>query len=119
MQIKGIHNTVANAISQLNINTLDQDKINWIHSLNTGDFTHIQQAHRTSVITNNKLMWHLLIMMNKFSLSVDRTEIAQAQMKDASLKKLAQQDKYSTQFVDNTQLLSNDGKLFIPNDLEN
>jgi hypothetical protein len=39
-------------------------------------------------------------------------EIAQAQKLDASIEKL--KDKYSTQLVENTEVLCKDGKMFIP-----
>jgi hypothetical protein len=41
-------------------------------------------------------------------------EIAQAQNNDAVLKKLSKTDKYSTQLVEDTQVLCKDGKLVIP-----
>eukprot|EP00804_Cyclotella_cryptica_P002511 CCRYP_018457-RA/>CCRYP_018457-RA protein AED:0.34 eAED:0.34 QI:32/-1/0/1/-1/0/1/0/89 len=41
-------------------------------------------------------------------------EIAQAQTNDATLKNLSKHDKYSTQLVEDTQLLCKDGKMVIP-----
>ena len=45
-------------------------------------------------------------------------EIAQAQKHDAVLKKLSKTDKYSTQLVENTQVLCKDGKTVIPKVLQ-
>ena len=41
-------------------------------------------------------------------------EIAQAQKDDAVLKKLSKTDKYSTQLVEDTQVLCKDGKIVTP-----
>ena len=46
-------------------------------------------------------------------------EIAQAQKDDPVLKKLSKIDKYSTQLVEDTQVLCKDGKVVIPKVLQN
>jgi hypothetical protein len=46
-------------------------------------------------------------------------EIAQAQEDHAVLKKLCTHDKYSTQLVEDTQILCKDGKMVIPTVLQN
>ena len=46
-------------------------------------------------------------------------EIAQTQAQDATLMKLQEHDKYSTQLVEDTQLLSKDGRMVIPKVLQN
>eukprot|EP00804_Cyclotella_cryptica_P010824 CCRYP_008760-RA/>CCRYP_008760-RA protein AED:0.09 eAED:0.26 QI:0/0/0/1/0/0/2/0/511 len=46
-------------------------------------------------------------------------EIALAQTTDATLKKLKKHDKYSTQLVEDTQLLCKDGRMVIPKALQN
>jgi hypothetical protein len=45
-------------------------------------------------------------------------EIAQAQEDDAVQKKLSNTDKYSTQLVEDTQVLCKDGKMVIPKVLQ-
>ena len=45
-------------------------------------------------------------------------EITQAQKDDAVLKKLSKTDKYSTQLVENTQVICKDGKMVIPKVLQ-
>ena len=45
-------------------------------------------------------------------------EIAQAQEDDAILKKLSKTDKYSTQLVEDTQVICKDGKMVIPKVLQ-
>ena len=45
-------------------------------------------------------------------------EIAQAQEDNFVLKKLSNTDKYSTQFVEDTQVLCKDGKMVIPKVLQ-
>ena len=45
-------------------------------------------------------------------------EIALAQANDFFLKKLSKTDKYSTQLVENTQVLCKDGEMVIPNVLQ-
>jgi hypothetical protein len=47
------------------------------------------------------------------------TEIIQAQKHDASLKKLYKHDKYSTQLVEDTEVLCKEGKIVIPAALQN
>ena len=46
-------------------------------------------------------------------------EIAQAQKDDAVLMKLSTCDKYSTQLIEDTQVLCKDGKMVIPTVLQN
>ena len=46
-------------------------------------------------------------------------EINQAQKNDASLKKLKKHDKYSTQLVEDTEVLCKEGKIVIPAALQN
>jgi hypothetical protein len=45
-------------------------------------------------------------------------EIAQAQKEDTVLKKLNKTNKYSTQLVEDTQVLCKDGKMVIPKVLQ-
>eukprot|EP00804_Cyclotella_cryptica_P021315 CCRYP_001569-RA/>CCRYP_001569-RA protein AED:0.45 eAED:0.54 QI:0/0/0/1/0/0/3/0/155 len=45
-------------------------------------------------------------------------EIAQAQVTDATLKRLRLHDKYSTQLVEDTELLCKDGRMVIPKALQ-
>ena len=55
-----------------------------------------------------------MVFANHNNLPLTVKEIAQAQKDDAVLKKLRKTDKYSTQLVDDTQVLCRDGKIVIP-----
>ena len=45
--------------------------------------------------------------------------MTQAQKENAVLKKLSKKDRYSTQLVEDTQVLCKDGKMVIPKALQN
>ena len=76
----------------------------------TKESTHTRQHHMNMVFANcseEEVIYPLTVK-----------EIAQAQKNNAVLKKLSKTDKYSTQLVEDTQVLCKDGKMVIPKDLE-
>ena len=113
VHIKGIHNTVADAISRLDFGPVKDEKAHWMtltkgwyhytrHDPNEGS-PYDHQKELNTVFTNHSEE----ILVSPLTVS----KIAQAQRDDAFLKKLRPHDKYSTQLVDDTQLLCKDGKM--------
>ena len=122
VHIKGIHNTVANAISMLESGPIQDDKANWItftkcwchyvmHATSaesTYDYDHQEQINMVFKNCNKEVVIYPLNVK----------EMAQAQKDDSFLKKLHKHDKYSTQLVEDAQLLCKDGKMVIPTVLQ-
>jgi hypothetical protein len=120
VHIKGIHNTVADAISRLDFGPVQDEKANWMtfmkcwchymmHAL-TEESTYTHQ-HQINMVFANRSEEDVI-----YPLTVK--EIAQAQKDDTVLKKLSKTDKHSTQLVEDTQGLCKDGKMVIPKVLQ-
>jgi hypothetical protein len=106
MHIKGIHNTVADAISQLDIVPVKDDKANWMTF--TKCWCHYNM-HATSVESTYDHQEQINMVFTDLSKEdviylLTVKEIAQAHDDDAALKKLSTHDKYSTELVDDNQL---------------
>ena len=121
MHIKGIHNTVANAISRLDFGPVKDEKANWMtftkcrchYTMHapTEESTHTHQ-HQINMVFANRSEEDVI-----YPLRVK--EIAQAQKDNAVPKKLSKTDKYFTKLVEDTQVLCKDGKMVIPKALQN
>ena len=120
MHIKGVHNTVADAISRLDFGLVQDEKANrmmfakyWCHytmHAPTEESTHTHQ-HQINMVFANCSEEDVI-----YPLTVK--EIAQAQEDDVVLKKLRKTDKCSSQLVEDTQVLCKDGKMVIPKVLQ-
>ena len=119
--IKGIHNTVADAISRLDHGPVSNDRYNWMtftqcwcHYTETAKETGASQANYTESMN--------LVFANRSEENsiypLTTREIAESQSKDAQLVALTTQDGYSTKLVENIKVLCKDGKLVIPKDLQ-
>ncbi len=112
--IKGIHNTVADAISCLDFSLIPKKQENWM--MFTKCWCHYAIYKECVMDTSAHQEQMNLAFANGseedviYLLTVQ--EIAQAQKLDASLKKL--KDKYFIQLVKNTQILCKDEKMVIP-----
>jgi hypothetical protein len=99
MHIKGIHNTVADAISRLDFGPVQYEKANWMmfmkcwchYTMHAEESTHTHQ-HQKNMVFNNCSKEDAI-----YPLTVK--EIAQAQKDDAVLKKPSKIDKYFTKLV--------------------
>jgi hypothetical protein len=113
--IKGIHNTVADAISRLEIipRTLKQEKQNWM--IRTKLWCRTKCSHK---MEKDEIFNYVFAHRNDdkeiFPLTVE--EIAQAQKKDKSIQK--DKDKYENILVENTYVLCKDRRLVIPKKLQ-
>ena len=120
MHIKGIQNTVADAISRLDFSPVQDDKANWMTFMKRWCYytmhaplqecTHTHQHQMNFVFANHSdkdVIYPLTVK-----------EITQAQKDNAVLKKLRKTDKYSTQLMEDTQVLCKDGKMVIPKVLQ-
>eukprot|EP00804_Cyclotella_cryptica_P023755 CCRYP_011139-RA/>CCRYP_011139-RA protein AED:0.36 eAED:0.56 QI:0/-1/0/1/-1/1/1/0/277 len=106
VHIKGIHNTVANAISRLDSGPTQDDNAKWMTLLKCWCH-YIEHAISAESISDHQESINLVFANCSdkdviYSLTVK--EIAQALTTDATLKKLSEHDKYSTQLVEDTQL---------------
>jgi hypothetical protein len=112
--IKGIHNTVADAISRLDFGPIQNNKNNWMTFTKCWCHNTTQEESVPNTSAHQDQM--NLVFANRseedaiYPLTV--REIAQAQKFDVSLEKL--RDKYSTHLVENTDVLCKDGKMVIP-----
>ena len=113
--IKGIHNTVADAISRLEIvpRTLKQERQNWM--IRTKLWCRTKCSHK---MEKDEILNYVFAHRNDdkeiFPLTVE--EIAQAQKKDKSIQK--DKDKYENILVENTYVLCKDRRLVIPKKLQ-
>jgi hypothetical protein len=120
MHIKGIHNTVADAISRLDFGLVQDEKANWMmltkcwcrYTMHapTEESTHTHQHQMNMVFTNHSKEDVIYPLTVK--------EITQDQKDDAVLNKLSKTYKYSTQLVEDSQVLCKDGKMVIPKVLQ-
>ena len=120
VHIKGIHNTVADAISRLDFGPVQDEKANWMTFTKCWCHYTMHAPTEESAITHQH---HInMVFANRseedviYPLTVK--EIAQAQEDDLVLKKLSKTDKYSTQLVEDTQVWCKDGKMVIPKVLQ-
>ena len=120
VHIKGIHNTVPNAISHLDFDPVSDDKANWM--MLTKCWCHYTMHATSAESTYDPQEQFNMVFANHgkdviYPLTVK--EIAQDQKDDAVLKKLSKHDKHSTQLVEDIQLLCKDDKMVIPKVLQN
>ncbi len=119
--IKGIHNTVADAISRLDYGPVTQDRDNWMtftqcwcHYMETAEETGASLAEHEESMN--------FVFANRSEddsiYPLTTREIAESQSNDEQLKQLATHDGYSTELVENTHVLCKNGNLVIPKDLQ-
>jgi hypothetical protein len=115
MHIKGIHNTVSLVLSRLDFGPVQDEKANWMtfttcwfhYTMHapTEESTYTHQ-HKINIVFANcseeDVIYPLIVQ-----------EIAQSQKDNTVLKKLSKTDKYSTQLIEDTQVLCKHGKMVI------
>ncbi len=122
--IKGIHNTVADALSRLDYGPCDSDKENWMNFNRCLNF-YIQKSKEPAVAedvqTHEEKMNFVFANSSEDNAIYPLTvpEIAEAQDDDVTIKKLSKNKDYSYELIDNVKILCKDGKLVIPNNLQN
>ena len=116
VHIKGIHNTVANAISQLDYGPVSNDKDNWMTFTKCWcHYTiHFTEAQTTSNIQTSMNLVFANSNKNEVLYPLTVKEIAQPQQDDCNLQALGIKDKYTIQLVENTKLLCKDNMLVVP-----
>eukprot|EP00804_Cyclotella_cryptica_P008994 CCRYP_003093-RA/>CCRYP_003093-RA protein AED:0.16 eAED:0.18 QI:0/0/0/1/0/0/2/0/370 len=116
--IKGTHNTVANAISRLDIGPIPSEHENWMTFTKCWCHYTMQEESATYTSAYQEEMDLVFANHSKEDVIYPLTvrEIAEAQKLDASLKTL--KDQYSTQLVESTHLLCKDRKMVIPKNLQ-
>jgi len=121
--IKGIHNTVADAISRLDFSptpqpTKNEECQNWMTF--TKCWCAIEHTHNNSTSNHEESMTHVFANSSDegeiYPLTV--TEIAVAQRKDKALKQLKFSEKYDLLLIEDTHVLCKDGKMVIPKSLQ-
>eukprot|EP00804_Cyclotella_cryptica_P011364 CCRYP_016036-RA/>CCRYP_016036-RA protein AED:0.17 eAED:0.17 QI:0/-1/0/1/-1/1/1/0/275 len=113
--IKGIHNTVADAISRLDYGPVANDRSTWMTFAQCWCHHNMTQPE-SSLATTKESMNKVFANGNEEDSIYPLTtrEIVEAQQEDDSLL-----DKgYSTQLVENIKVLCKDGKLVIPKSLQ-
>eukprot|EP00804_Cyclotella_cryptica_P029948 CCRYP_020072-RA/>CCRYP_020072-RA protein AED:0.22 eAED:0.22 QI:0/0/0/1/1/1/2/0/387 len=116
--IKGTHNTVADAISRLDIGLIQSEHENWMTF--TKCWCHYTMQEESATDTSAYQDEMNLVFANHSNEDAIHPlivqEISKAQKLDASLK--TPKDQYSTQLVESIELLCKDGKMIIPKDLQ-
>jgi hypothetical protein len=118
--IKGIHNTVADAISRLDFTPVKTscNRQSWMTL--TKHWCHYTAAAEAELADREQSI--NMVFANRseetdiFPLTVK--EIAASQQKDVTLEKLTKQFNYKAELVENVDVLCKDGKLVIPKDLQ-
>eukprot|EP00804_Cyclotella_cryptica_P013751 CCRYP_018839-RA/>CCRYP_018839-RA protein AED:0.25 eAED:0.29 QI:0/0/0/1/0/0/2/0/295 len=117
--IKGIHNTVADAISRLDFGPTKDVKENWMTFTKCWCYYTMQSEEDPSPAQHSDLMNFVFANRSEENaIYPDSSEIAAAQQTDKMLDKLSLLEAYKPQLVENVQVLCKDGKLVIPQELQ-
>eukprot|EP00804_Cyclotella_cryptica_P024392 CCRYP_021136-RA/>CCRYP_021136-RA protein AED:0.20 eAED:0.26 QI:0/0/0/0.5/1/1/2/0/340 len=118
--IKGIHNTVADAISHLDFGPTKDVKENWMTFTKCWCYYTMQAEEDPSRVKHSDLMNYVFANRSKENAIYPLTvrDIAAAQQTDKTLDKLSLLEAYKPQLVENVQVLCKDGKLVIPQELQ-
>eukprot|EP00804_Cyclotella_cryptica_P027451 CCRYP_008864-RA/>CCRYP_008864-RA protein AED:0.29 eAED:0.29 QI:0/0/0/1/1/1/2/245/709 len=113
--IKGIHNTVADAISRLDYGPVTDDRSTWMTFAQCWCYHNTSQPE-ASLASTQESMNQVFANRNKEDSIYPLTtrEIAEAQQQDDSLLSKG----YLTQLVENIKVLCKDGKMVIPKSLQ-
>eukprot|EP00804_Cyclotella_cryptica_P029199 CCRYP_005341-RE/>CCRYP_005341-RE protein AED:0.39 eAED:0.39 QI:0/0/0/1/0/0/3/0/609 len=113
--IKGIHNTVADAISRLDYGPVTDDRSTWMTFAQCWCY-HNTSQQEASLASTQESMNQVVANRNEEDSIYPLTtrEIAEAQQQDDSLLNKG----YSTQLVENIKVLCKDGKMVIPKNLQ-
>eukprot|EP00804_Cyclotella_cryptica_P028760 CCRYP_018726-RA/>CCRYP_018726-RA protein AED:0.53 eAED:0.19 QI:0/-1/0/1/-1/1/1/0/384 len=113
--IKGIHNTVADAISRLDYGPVANDRSTWMTFAQCW-CRHNMTQPESSLATTEETMSQVFANQNEEDSIYPLTtrEIAEAQQEDDSLLEKG----YSTQLVENIKVLCKDSKMVIPKSLQ-
>ena len=121
--IKGIHNTVADAISRLDFSSTPQSIVtkenqNWMTF--TKYWCAMDHSHNNSTSNHEASMTHVFANRSDeeeiYPLTVK--EIAAEQQHDKAIKQLKTSEKYKVLLIEDTSVLCRDGKLVIPKSLQ-
>eukprot|EP00804_Cyclotella_cryptica_P013229 CCRYP_007012-RA/>CCRYP_007012-RA protein AED:0.47 eAED:0.29 QI:0/-1/0/1/-1/1/1/0/158 len=119
--IKGIHNTVADAISCLDFGPTKDVKENWMTVTKCWCYYTMQAEEDPSPVKHSEVMNFVFANRSEENAIYPLTvrEIAAAQHTDKTLDKLLSLlEAYKPQLVENVQVLCKDGKLVIPQELQ-
>eukprot|EP00804_Cyclotella_cryptica_P012192 CCRYP_009875-RA/>CCRYP_009875-RA protein AED:0.45 eAED:0.45 QI:0/-1/0/1/-1/1/1/0/172 len=113
--IKGIHNTVADAISRLDYGPVPDDRSTWMTFAQCWCYHNTSQPE-ASLASTQESMNQVFANRNEEDSIYPLTtrEIAEAQQEDESLLNKG----YSTQLVENIKVLCKEGKMVIPTSLQ-
>jgi hypothetical protein len=116
--IKGVHNTVADAISScLNYVSSPDNNLNWMTLTKCWNF---YSQEMTAESPNYKDSLNFIFANTQEEESIYPLtigEIAEAQSEDADRTRLVKADKYKKQLVEDIEVYCKDGKLVIPKHL--
>eukprot|EP00804_Cyclotella_cryptica_P030329 CCRYP_011854-RA/>CCRYP_011854-RA protein AED:0.30 eAED:0.58 QI:0/-1/0/1/-1/1/1/0/319 len=118
--IKGIHNTVVDAISCLDFGPTKDVKQNWMTFTKCWCYYTMQAKEDPSPAQHSDRMNFEFANRSKENAIYPLTvrEIAAAQHTDKTLDRLSLLETYKPQLVENVQVLCKDGKLVIPQELQ-
>jgi hypothetical protein len=119
--IKGVHNTVADAISRLDYVPVDTKDINlnWMTFTKCWNFYSQKMPAESPDDYEDSLNFVFANTQEEESIyPLTITEIAETQSEDADLKRLVKADKYKKQLVEDLEVYCKDNKLVIPKVLQ-
>ena len=120
MYIKGIHITVADAISWLDYGPVKDDRSTWMTFAQYWWYHNSTQQHEASIANSKESMNLVFANQNKEDAIYPLTtrEIAEAWQQDNNLKIEAAKEGYSTHLVKNIEVLCKQGKMVLPKCLQ-
>ncbi len=120
VNIKGIHNTVADASSRLDFSPTEDNKENWMTFTKCWCLYTMHAVDDTSPSNDKDVMNFVFENRSEETAIYPLTVqvIAEAQTKDKTLDKLTSLEKYKPQLVEDIQVLCKDGKLVILKELQ-
>ncbi len=120
MYIKGIHNMVADTISQLDYGPVKDDGSNWMTFAQCWCYHNSTKKHKASTASIRESMNLVFANQNEEDSIYPLTSrgIAKTQQKDKHLKHNVEKEGYSTQLVENTKILFKDGEMVIQTSLQ-
>ena len=117
--IKGVHNTVADAISRLDYGPVKDVNQNWMTFTKCWNFYSQEVTSAEAPKYEDSMNFVFANTQEEESIyPLTVSEIAEAQKEDADLKQLAKADKYEKKLVEDITVYCKDDKLVIPKTLQ-
>ena len=119
IHIKGIHNMVADAISRLDYSPMHNDRENWMAFTQCWcDFASQTTSQQPAIHHNSMNLVFANCSEEDVIYPLTVQEIADAQEHDPHIQQFKCDEKFTTQLVENTQILCRDTAMVLPTTLQ-